>query len=102
MNPSTPELAIDGAIATITLRRPAQANRLGANDLECIAAQIAQVNADPRVLVLQLRSTGKYFCSGYDIASIGAGRKIDFAAVVDSLEEARPVTVAVLHGGVYG
>ncbi len=103
MNPSTtPELTIDGAVATITLRRPGQANRLTAEDLECIASLIAQVNADPHVLVLQLRSTGKYFCSGYDIASIGGGRKIDFAAVVDAVEEARPVTIAVLHGGVYG
>jgi enoyl-CoA hydratase len=102
MNPSTPELVIDGAVATITLRRPAQANRLSADDLECIAAQVAQVNGNPGVLVLQLRSTGKYFCSGYDIASIGGGRKVDFAAVVDAVEEARPVTIAVLHGGVYG
>lgn len=102
MNTSTPQLAIDGAVATITLQRPDQANRLTADDLECIARQVAQVNADPAVLVLQLRSTGRYFCSGYDIGSIGGERKVDFAATVDALEMARPVTIAVLHGGVYG
>ncbi len=102
MNPSTPELLIDGAVATLTLRRPERANSLTADDLECIATQLAQVNADPQVLVLQLRSTGKYFCSGYDIGSIGGEHKLDFGAVVDALEEARPVTIAVLHGGVYG
>jgi len=102
MTPSTPELLTDGAVATITLRRPDQANRLTADDLERLAALVAQVNADPAVLVLQLRSTGKYFCSGYDIGSIGGERKVDFAAVVDAVEEARPVTIAVLHGGVYG
>jgi enoyl-CoA hydratase len=102
MNPSTPELTIDGPVATITLRRPDQANRLTAEDLDCIATLIAQVNGDPGVLVLQLRSTGRYFCSGYDIGSIGGGRKVEFAAVVDAVEEARPVTIAVLHGGVYG
>ncbi|HVE52566.1 MAG TPA: enoyl-CoA hydratase-related protein [Ramlibacter sp.] len=102
MNPSLPELAIRGAVATITLRRPDQANRLSAEDLECLAALVAQVNAEPGVLVLQLRATGKYFCSGYDIGSLGGKRKVDFAAVVDGVEEARPVTIAVLQGGVYG
>jgi enoyl-CoA hydratase len=97
-----PDLRVDGAIATITLRRPDQANRLTAEDLDQLGALIAEVNGFDDVLVLQLRGTGKYFCSGYDIASIGGGRKIDFAAVVDALETARPVTIAVLHGGVYG
>ncbi len=102
MNPSTPTLEIAGPVATLTLRRPAQANRLTAEDLECIAAHVATVNDDPAVLVLLLRSTGKYFCSGYDIGSIGGARKVDFAAVVDAVEDARPVTIAALHGGVYG
>lgn len=102
MNASTPDLTLDGHVATITLRRPAQANRLGADDLVRLAELIDQVNARTEVLVLQLRATGKYFCSGYDIASIGGGRKIEFASVVDALEAARPVTIAVLHGGVYG
>lgn len=101
-DPGTPDLHVEGAIATITLRRPDQANRLTADDLDRLGSQIAAVNARAEVLVLQLRGTGKYFCSGYDIASIGGGRKIDFAQVVDALETARPVTIAVLHGGVYG
>lgn len=102
MKSGHPELTIDGAVATITLRRPAQANRLSAEDLEVLSALITQVNARPEVLVLLLRGTGKYFCSGYDIASIGGGRKVNFEEVVDALEHARAVTVAVLHGGVYG
>lgn len=102
MNMGQPELDFDGAIATITLRRPEQANRLTADDLERLAALLEQVNARPEVLVLLLRGTGKYFCSGYDIGSIGAERPVDFAGVVDAMELARPVTIAVLHGGVYG
>src|SRR5690606_32555286 len=54
------------------------------------------------VLVLQFRGLGKYFCSGYDIRSIGGARSIAFDKVVDAVEEARPVTLVVLHGGVYG
>lgn len=97
-----PELDFDGAIATITLRRPAQANRLTADDLERLAALLVEVNDRPDILVLLLRGTGKYFCSGYDIGSIGAERPVDFAGVVDAVEQARPVTIAVLQGGVYG
>jgi enoyl-CoA hydratase len=102
MNSGSPELAIAGAIATITLRRPGQANRLTTDDLARLSQLVAEVNAKDSVLVLQLRATGKYFCSGYDIGSIGAERTVDFAQVVDALELARPVTIAVLHGGVYG
>ena len=102
MTDQTPDLQIDGAIATITLRRPEQANRLSADDLDRLGALIADVNARHDVLVLLLRGTGKYFCSGFDIGSIGGGGESSFAAIVDALEEARPVTIAVLHGGVYG
>lgn len=102
MNTGTPELTVDGAVATITLRRPDQANRLTPDDLAQLAMLLAQVNAMPGVLVLLLRGTGKYFCSGYDIASIGGERPVDFAGMVDTVEQARPVTIAVLHGGVYG
>ena len=97
-----PELTCDGAVATITLRRPAQANRLMPDDLERLAAHLDDVNGRPEILVLMLRATGKYFCSGYDIGSIGGNRRIDFAGVVDAVEQARPVCIAVLHGSVYG
>jgi enoyl-CoA hydratase len=102
MNNAQPSLAVEGAVATITLHRPAVANRLSADDLAHFSDLIAQVNAQPGVLVLVWRATGKYFCSGYDINSIGGGRQVSFDALVDTLESARPVTVAAIHGGVYG
>lgn len=97
-----PELSVSDAVATIELRRPNQANRLTADDLAVLADHIAAVNCDPSILVLRLQATGKYFCSGYDISSIGQARKVSFDAVVNALEDARPVTIAVMHGGVYG
>jgi len=102
MNMDLPELQVAGPVATITLRRPEQANRLTPEDLAALAEQIDAVNARSELLVLQLRGLGKYFCSGYDIGQIGAARKVNFEAVVNALEEARPVTIAVLHGSVYG
>ncbi len=99
---NTPELLVNGAVATITFRRPEQANRLTPDDLATLADHIATLNASPDVLVLQLRGAGKYFCSGYDLNRIGSARSVNFEDVVNALEEARPVTIALLHGGVYG
>lgn len=97
-----PALAIDGAVATITLRRPARANRLEPDDLATLIDHVDACNADERVLVLRLRAGGRYFCSGFEIGSIGAGRHVAFDRMVDSFENARAVTIAALQGGVYG
>ncbi len=102
----TPELSIQAHVATLTLRRPAQANRLEPDDLQTLANHINTVNHNPEVLVLRLVATGKYFCSGFDIGQIGAARHVNspvsFEGLVDAMENARPVTVAVIQGGVYG
>ncbi|AOY96319.1 3-hydroxybutyryl-CoA dehydratase [Cupriavidus sp. USMAA2-4] len=98
-----PQLDIDGAIATITLRRPDVANRLELSDLEQLRQQLAEVDAAPGVLVLRLRGTGRHFCSGFNIGEVGgseAGAR--FEALAAALEAARPVTIAILNGGVYG
>lgn len=100
-----PKLAINGKLATIELSRPAVANRLTPKDLDVLNQHIDTVNQNPEILVLQLRATGKYFCSGYDIGSLGqsdAPSSLYFGQTMDNLECARPVTVAVIQGGVYG
>ena len=99
---STPELSIAGTVATVTLRRPDEANRLGPDDLAALADHFATINADAGVRVLRLHSTGNYFCSGYDIGSLAGARAIEFEDVANALEEVRAVTIAVLQGGVYG
>lgn len=102
----TPTLTITGRIATVTLQRPEQANRLEPQDLQAIASHLEAVNASSEVLVLRIEATGKYFCSGFDINQIGRhaadSPTVSFEKLVDALEQARPVTIAVLQGGVYG
>jgi len=98
----TPELHVDGAVATLTLRRPQQANRLEPDDLLTISEHVARVNATPEVLVLRIEATGKTFCAGYDIGQIGGARPVAFEDMVNALEDARPITLALLQGGVYG
>lgn len=99
---SLPILEIDGRVATITLNRPEVANRLGPDDLAELSRHLDTVNASD-VLVLRLRGTGKYFCSGFDIGKIAAGQRgAGFEPMVNALEDCRPVTIAEIHGGVYG
>jgi enoyl-CoA hydratase/carnithine racemase len=102
-----PELVIDGHVATLTLRRPAVANRLELSDLEALGEQLQTVDATASVLVLRLRGEGRHFCSGFNIGEMdgeggGAHAGSRFEALAAALESARPVTIAEIHGGVYG
>jgi enoyl-CoA hydratase/carnithine racemase len=98
-----PLLEVDAGVARITLRRPRQANRLAVDDLGALRGLIEQVNADEAVRVLVMAGEGRHFCSGFDLANLGA---IDagarFGELADALEAARPITIARLHGGAYG
>lgn len=98
----TPQLTIEDHVATITLNRPRQANRLDPDDLAALVEHVNAVNARSDVLVLRLQAVGKYFCSGADIGQIGGKRLVSFDQMVDAFEDARPVTIAVLQGGAYG
>ena len=100
-----PHLAIDGRIATITLRRPEVANRLELEDLQTLQAQVDEVNASSALLVLRLVAEGRHFCSGFNIGRVGSGANDAgqrFEALAAALERARPVTIAAIQGGVYG
>lgn len=98
-----PELSVAGSIATITLRRPDVANRLEPEDLDTLRGYIRDVNEQRDVLVLRLGAEGRHFCAGFNIGSVaesGAGAR--FEALANEMENARPVTIAAISGGVYG
>jgi enoyl-CoA hydratase/carnithine racemase len=99
----SPSLDIDGRVAVITLRRPEVANRLEFSDLQAIRDYVREIDAMAEVLVLCLRGEGKYFCSGFNVNSIAtANVGAAFEALAGELENARPVTIASINGGVYG
>lgn len=103
MSGQAPLLQLDGGVARITLRRPQQANRLAVDDLGLLRSFIDVIDANAAVRVLVLAGEGRHFCSGFDLgalASIDAGAR--FGELADALEAARPITIARLHGGVYG
>src|ERR1700739_4284895 len=65
-------LRIDGAIATITLNRPAAYSAIDmtiAKKLEQLGAEV-EANKDIRVLVIE--AEGRAFCAGGDLQTIGA------------------------------
>lgn len=103
MSGQAPLLAVEDGVARITLRRPRQANRLIVDDLATLRGFIADVDANDAVRVLVLAGEGKHFCSGFDLGAlvaVDAGAR--FGELADALEAARPITIARLHGGVYG
>ena len=106
---SAPVLHIEGGVATITLNRPAQRNRLENGDLKALLAHFESVNHQPdvRVLVLTANTAGQpkpVFCAGYDIGGFdepGHGSSF-FEEIPDALAALRPVTICALNGSVYG
>ena len=109
-----PLLEQDGAIARITLRRPALLNRLQAEDVVWLREKFAQVNSDLSIRVLVITGTGRAFSSGYDLddlsertgalpaGELAAKPAPDFSAMTVELEACRVPTVAKLIGPVYG
>ena len=71
----TPQLAIDGRVATITLRRPAVANRLELEDLQTLQAQIEKVERKPRRAGAATVAEGRHFCSGFNIGQVRQRRQ---------------------------
>ena len=102
---AAPLLEIDGAVATITLRRPATHNRIEPDDVPALRSHLSGLNANAAVRVIVFASTGKSFSSGFDLTHLGtaatAGEN-QFELLCDEIENARAVTIAKLHGPVYG
>ena len=99
-----PTLELEQPIARIRLRRPAVANKLAPEDLPVLIEHLNEINRTDGIKVVLLESEGKYFCSGYDISEVGGSQTegSSFGEMVDAFEQCRAITVAVIHGGVYG
>lgn len=98
-----PLLDIAGPVARLTLRRPRQANRLELGDLQAMQAQLETVNRNEAVRVLILDAQGRHFCSGFNIDAVpGVDAGALFEQLTAAMEDARPVTIAAIQGGVYG
>ena len=103
MSGQAPALEIAGQVATITLRRPAQHNRIDPDDPAVLLRHLDQVRADPALRLLVVTGEGeKTFCSGYTLGQIGARLDRSFEDMLDSLESLDIPTLCALNGSAYG
>jgi len=100
---SIPTLDIADGVATITLRRPAQHNRIDADDPAILSAHIAQVRETPEVRMLVVTGEGeRTFCAGYTLGQIGARLDRSLEDMLDALEALPVPTVCAMNGSAYG
>ena len=100
---TTPSLLINGAYAQITLRRPAQHNRIDPEDIQVIMAHLDVIECNPNVRAIVLTGSGfKTFCSGYTLGAIQSQLDNSFEDMLDRLETIPLPTICALNGSVYG
>jgi enoyl-CoA hydratase/carnithine racemase len=104
-----PLLHIADGVATLTLNRPAQRNRLENTDLSMLLQHFEHINQDTavRVVVLTANTTDQpkpVFCAGYDIGGFSNADhgSTAFEKVPEALAQLRPITICALNGSVYG
>ncbi len=98
-----PGLAVDGAVATLTLRRPSQHNRIAPEDSDIIRGYLRQLEATPDVRLLVITGSGdKTFSSGYTLGAIRNQLDSRFEDMLDHVERFPLPTVCALNGSVYG
>ena len=109
MTEGSPTLTIDGAIATLTLRRPSLRNSLTDDDLHTLLAQVDAINRNTTVQVVVLRAdtTGQkqaVFSAGYNVGGFDNDpmAPLFFEKIPEAFERLRPVTLCALNGSVYG
>ena len=91
--------------AVITFNRPAQLNRLTQETMAELAAILTRLRERDDLCVLVVAGAGGVFSAGADlneVAALDAGRAYDFSrrgqALLASLSEAAPVTIAAIDG----
>jgi enoyl-CoA hydratase/carnithine racemase len=98
-----PSLKINGSLATITLQRPIQRNRLDPDDLPVLQELIATAEQNKQVRLLVVTGAGSQsFCSGYTVQSIVERLDAAFEQTLAALENCALPTVALCNGSVYG
>ena len=106
-----PILHIEGAIATIRLNRPAQANRIEPEDQHELIRHCQRLAETPSVRAVILTGTGKHFSAGADLTTLLESTEADseseyvinpFATMVGAVERLPQPVICALNGGIYG
>jgi methylglutaconyl-CoA hydratase len=78
--------SVDGAIARLTLNRPAKRNALNDAVIDGLKQGLRQADSDRTVRVVVISGAGADFCSGADLAAL---QKISGASVEENVDDAR-------------
>ncbi len=98
------EISQDRGICTILLNRPERRNALTIPMMDDLGAHLARIAEDESVRVVILTGAGKVFCSGLDLAAMGASPTEPAleAALVENvlvpLERLPQPTIAAMNG----
>ena len=100
-----------GAVARLTLNRPAALNALSDGLLAALADAFARLAREPAIRVVVLAGAGKAFCAGHDLREMQAGRQAPdggracfddlfarCAAVMRAIRLAPQPVIAEVHG----
>jgi methylglutaconyl-CoA hydratase len=95
------------SIATVLLNRPDRRNAFNRLMLSELAMVFDEIAADPAVRVIVLRSRGRHFCAGADLAEREPGepdRPVGrtLLDVLESLDRLPKPTIAAVDGGAIG
>jgi enoyl-CoA hydratase/carnithine racemase len=109
MTEGSPTLDVQGALATLTLRRPSQRNSLTDDDLNTLLTHFEALNQNTQIKVVVLRAVTEgqkqpVFSAGYNVGGFDNDpmAPLFFEKIPDALERLRPITVCALNGSVYG
>lgn len=102
----------DGAIATVTLRRPERRNALDPALLDALAEAFTRLSEDDDVRVVVLAGDGPAFCAGADLDWMAASRELTrdenvldaerMAAAFEAVDACPKAVVARVHGYAFG
>jgi enoyl-CoA hydratase/carnithine racemase len=107
-------LAVDGAVATITLNRPATFNSIDLSIAKRLQELAAEVEASDDIKVLVIEGAGRAFCAGGDLHTLGAASASDtiapvvgellhhYHAFIAALLRMPKIVVASVHGSAAG
>jgi len=92
-----------GDVLAITLARPERRNALSIQLLTELIAAIKLASDQPNERIIVLRGAGAAFCTGLDLKEAQDQTKAHATAdlvahVLGALSEARPITIAAVHG----
>ncbi len=101
-----PTLSVTSGIATLQLQRPAQHNRLQAEDLSVLEQLLNDLRSSTQAHVVLLTAQGASFSAGFDLRALASGDSLNdpqqLERVINALEALPQPTIAVLQGDVHG